>query len=129
MKYSKGRIQYVSDIFKEDTQNDHRSHRSGQYRLQAQAGDVCRHHDPPQSPRSGFGLARVAILDDKDLELVFVRRGDEYVPLIVETGIRQGDYVQIVSGIQEGDVVVTNGNFQLKSKMYEDVVVARGTLH
>ena len=32
------------------------------------------------------------------------------------------------NGISEGDVVVTSGNFQLKSKMYEDIVSA-GHVH
>jgi Cu(I)/Ag(I) efflux system membrane fusion protein len=75
-----------------------------------------------------LALPRTAVLDDKDLELVFVKQGDEYIPLIVETGINENGYVQILSGIQEGDVVVTNGNFQLKSKMYEDIL-KKGHVH
>jgi multidrug efflux pump subunit AcrA (membrane-fusion protein) len=75
-----------------------------------------------------IALPKEAILDDRDLELVFVKRGDEYMPLIVETGVRQGEYVQILSGVQEGDLVVTSGNFQLKSKMYEDIL-SKGHVH
>ena len=34
---------------------------------------------------------------------------------IVETGIRTEDYVQVLSGMEVGDSVVINGNFQLKN--------------
>ena len=124
----KGRIQYVGDIFKEDTRpiTVHTEVANTDYKLKpGMFADITihlNHHDRVIS------LPKSAILDDKDLELVFVMRGDEYVPLIIETGLRQGDYVQIVSGIQEGDVVVTNGNFQLKSKMYQDVL-SQGHTH
>ena len=124
----KGRIQYVGDIFKEDTRTItvHTEVANTDYKLKpGMFADITihlNHHDRV------IALPKSAILDDKDLELVFIRRGDEYVPLIIETGLRQGDYVQIVSGIQEGDVVVTNGNFQLKSKMYQDLL-SQGHTH
>jgi cobalt-zinc-cadmium efflux system membrane fusion protein len=123
-----GRIQYVSDIFKEDTRTItvHTEVANTDYKLKpGMFADITihlNHHDRV------IALPKEAILDDKDLELVFVRRGDEYIPLVIETGVRQGEYVQILSGIQEGDVVVTSGNFQLKSKMYEDIL-SKGHVH
>ncbi len=124
-----GTIQYVSDIFKEDTQNDYRIYRGGEYGLQAETGYVRRHQDSPQSRRSSFGSCpETPFWMTRTSSWFSCRRGDEYVPLIVETGIHEADYVQILSGLQEGDVVVTNGNFQLKSKMYEDIV-SQGHTH
>lgn len=123
-----GRIQYVGDIFKEDTRTItvHTEVANTDYKLKpGMFADITihlKHHDRV------IALPKSAILDDKDLELVFVSRGDEYMPLIVETGIRQGDFVQILAGIREGDVVVTNGNFQLKSKMYQDLL-SHGQAH
>jgi cobalt-zinc-cadmium efflux system membrane fusion protein len=123
-----GRIQYVSDIFKEDTRTTtvYTEVANTDYKLKpGMFADIkihLNHHDQV------LALPRSAILDDKDIELVFVRRGDEYVPLIVETGIHENDYIQILSGIQAGDLVVTNGNFQLKSKMYEDTM-SKGHVH
>jgi cobalt-zinc-cadmium efflux system membrane fusion protein len=117
-----GRIQYVSDIFKEDTRTTtvHAEVDNNDYKLKpGMFADIkinLNHRDEV------LALPRSAILHDRDIELVFVRRGDEYVPLIVETGLHESDYVQVVSGLQVGDLVVTNGNFQLKSKMYEDIL-------
>lgn len=124
----RGRIQYVGDIFKEDTRTItvHTEVTNTDYKLKpGMFADITIHLNHLDQV---IALPKSAILDDKDLELVFVRRGDEYVPLIVETGIREGDYVQILSGIKEGDVVVTNGNFQLKSKMYQEVL-SQGHAH
>ena len=45
---------------------------------------------------------------------------------IVETGIRTEDYVQILSGTEVGDSVVTNGNFQLKNNSAIKVVKGKG---
>lgn len=124
----KGTIQYVSDIFKEDTRTItvYSEVPNTDYKLKpGMFADIkihLNHHDRV------LALPRIAVLMDKDLELVFVKRGDEYVPLLVDTGIHEETYVQILSGLQEGDVVVTDGNFQLKSKMYEDVL-AQGHTH
>ena len=124
----KGTIQYVSDIFKEDTRTItvYTEVANTDYKLKpGMFADIKIHLNHGAQV---LALPRNAILGDRDLELVFVRRGEEYVPLVVETGIHEADYVQILSGLQEGDVVVTNGNFQLKSKMYEDVL-AQGHTH
>ena len=75
-----------------------------------------------------LAVPRVAVLDDGPQRIVFVHRGDEFVPVVVETGVEADGFVEILAGIEEGDVVVTNGNFQLKSRMYEDVL-ARGHGH
>jgi cobalt-zinc-cadmium efflux system membrane fusion protein len=67
-------------------------------------------------------LPREAILDEKDEKIVFVKREGKYFPLIVQTGIKEKGYVEILSGIREGDEVVTRGNFQLKSKLYDGIL-------
>jgi cobalt-zinc-cadmium efflux system membrane fusion protein len=123
-----GRIQYVSDIFKEDTRTTtvYTEVANTDYKLKpgmfANITIHLNHHD------SVLALPQTAVLDDRDLELVFVEQDGQFIPHIVETGIRENEYVQILSGIQEGDVVVTNGNFQLKSKMYEDIL-EKGHVH
>jgi cobalt-zinc-cadmium efflux system membrane fusion protein len=67
-------------------------------------------------------LPREAILDEKDEKIIFVKREGKYFPLIVQTGIKEKGYVEILSGIREGDEVVTRGNFQLKSKLYDEIL-------
>jgi len=67
-----------------------------------------------------------AVLDDKGKKLIFVRSDKKYYPREVEVGAKNGDFITIKSGIFEGDVVVTSGNFQLKSKLYEEILKNAG---
>ena len=63
-----------------------------------------------------------AVLDDHDEQIVFVEVDGEYIPRVVEVGARQNGFFEILDGIEEGDRVVTTGNFQLKSKVYEELL-------
>ena len=63
-----------------------------------------------------------AVLDDHDEQIVFVAVDGEYIPRVVEVGSRQNGFYEIRDGIEEGDRVVTTGNFQLKSKVYEELL-------
>ena len=70
-----------------------------------------------------------AVLDDDGEQLVFIRTGTlRFEPRHVTTGTREGGFVEIVSGIEVGEDVVTTGNFQLKSKLYEAILEA-GHVH
>jgi cobalt-zinc-cadmium efflux system membrane fusion protein len=70
-----------------------------------------------------------AVLDDHGLPFVFVvHDGHHFQPRLVAVGASGDGYIQIVSGLEVGDEVVTQGNFQLKSKLYEAVLEA-GHIH
>jgi cobalt-zinc-cadmium efflux system membrane fusion protein len=69
-----------------------------------------------------LALPERAVLDNRDEKLVFVRADDGYLPQVVQVGIKHEGYYEIVRGLNEGDEVVMNGNFQLKSKLFEDVL-------
>jgi cobalt-zinc-cadmium efflux system membrane fusion protein len=69
-------------------------------------------------------LPREAILDDKDEKLVFIKRGNQFFPRLIETGTKEKNIVEITAGLEEGDEVVTKGNYQLKSKLYADILKA-----
>jgi cobalt-zinc-cadmium efflux system membrane fusion protein len=75
---------------------------------------------------SVLALPERAVLDNGDEKLVFVRTTGGYVPQVVQVGIQQEGFVEIVRGVAAGDEVVLNGNFQLKSKLFEDVLRAAG---
>lgn len=67
-----------------------------------------------------------AVLDDQGEHLLFVRTGsDRFQPRHVTVGIMEGGFIEIVDGLEVGEAVVTRGNFQLKSKLYEAVLEAR----
>jgi cobalt-zinc-cadmium efflux system membrane fusion protein len=73
-------------------------------------------------------LPREAILDDGDNSIVFIKKAGKYYPQVVTLGAREDSLVEILSGIQEGDEVVTTGNFQLKSKLYDEIL-KKGQVH
>jgi cobalt-zinc-cadmium efflux system membrane fusion protein len=61
-----------------------------------------------------------AVLDDEGARLVFIRTGpNRFEPRHVTTGTKEDGFVEITSGIEVGEEIVTTGNFQLKSKLYE----------
>jgi membrane fusion protein, copper/silver efflux system len=58
-----------------------------------------------------------AVLDSGEHKTVFVDRGAGYFePRQVSTGERAGDRVQILSGLREGERVVTSGSFLIDSE-------------
>lgn len=58
-----------------------------------------------------------AIIDSGDRRVVIVDRGDgRFEPCPVETGRRGAGYVEIKSGIAEGDVIVTSANFLIDAE-------------
>jgi cobalt-zinc-cadmium efflux system membrane fusion protein len=70
-----------------------------------------------------------AVLDDRGVPFLFVRKGDlRFEPRLVTVGASGGGFVEIVNGLEVGEEVVTVGNFQLKSKLYEAVLEA-GHIH
>jgi multidrug efflux pump subunit AcrA (membrane-fusion protein) len=58
-----------------------------------------------------------AVLDSGERKTVFVDRGDGYFePRQVTTGERADGRIQILSGLREGERVVTSGNFLIDSE-------------
>ena len=73
-------------------------------------------------------LPEEALLDDKEDKIIFIKLEGKYYPQVVTVGAREGGFVEILSGLQEGDTVITKGNFQLKSKLYEEIL-KKGQVH
>lgn len=58
-----------------------------------------------------------AVLDAGERKTVFVDRGNGFFePRQVTTGERNGDWIQILSGLRAGERVVTSGNFLIDSE-------------
>jgi hypothetical protein len=58
--------------------------------------------------------------------MVFVKRDNLFFPQLIDIGTNENGYVEIVGGLEEGDEVVTKGNYQLKSKLYEEILKKAG---
>jgi cobalt-zinc-cadmium efflux system membrane fusion protein len=63
-----------------------------------------------------------AILDDHGDHLVFVKEDGKYVSRYVELGGRDNGYCEVRRGLVKDEEVVTIGNYQLKSKLYDEVL-------
>lgn len=63
-----------------------------------------------------------AILDDQGEQIVFVKEGGEYCARLVEVGGKDNGFCEIRRGLEVEEEVVTAGNYQLKSKLYDEVL-------
>jgi len=73
--------------------------------------------DVPVSLPSGLSVPVDAVLDSGLEKRVFVETSDDHFePRMVQTGWQVGDRVQIVSGLRDGDVVVSSGTFLVDSE-------------
>ena len=122
----KGKISFIGDVLNEETRTiTVRSEvENREYKLKpgmfADINIFLNHQN------EALVLPIEAVLDEKDDNIVFLKVAGKYIPQIVEIGIRNGDYVEILAGIQEGSEVVTKGNFQLKSKLYDEILKKAG---
>ena len=62
-------------------------------------------------------IPKEAILEDEGLQIVFVKEPQGYHRHVIKTGIVSDPYIEILSGVAEGNIIVTKGNYQLKSKL------------
>ena len=62
-------------------------------------------------------IPKEAVLEDENLKIVFVKEEHGYHRHVIETGIESGKYIEVLSGLDEGALIVTKGNYQLKSKL------------
>ncbi len=67
-------------------------------------------------------IPKEAVLDDGDRKMVFVREDDHYVYRPVITGTAFNGSIEITAGLKIGDTVVLEGNYQLKSHLYQDII-------
>jgi Cu(I)/Ag(I) efflux system membrane fusion protein len=66
---------------------------------------------------SGLALNESAVIDAGDRRLVFLDRSQgRYEPREVTLGVKAGRFFQVLSGLEEGDLVVTSANFLLDSE-------------
>jgi Cu(I)/Ag(I) efflux system membrane fusion protein/cobalt-zinc-cadmium efflux system membrane fusion protein len=70
-----------------------------------------------QGTAEGLVIPREALVDTGEQQYVFVaEKAGRYVPRVVRVGMRLPDQVQVLSGLADGETVVTTGNFLLDSE-------------
>ncbi len=123
-----GKVSYISDVLTEETRTItvRVEVENKEYKLKpGMFADVTIYLNHQSE---ALVLPSEAILDEKGESLVFLEISNKYIPVIVELGTREGNFIEIVKGIREGDIVVTKGNYQLKSKLYEEIL-QKGHVH
>ena len=118
----KGRIQYIGDVLKEETRTVtvRTEVENEAYRLKP--GMFASLTILLDRQARALTVPQAAVLDDRDRKIVFVSRDGEFFPRVVAVGPKMDGYIEVLSGLAEGDRVVTQGNYQLKSKLYEEIL-------
>ncbi len=123
-----GRVIYISDVLSEDTRTitvraevNNRDHR-------LKPGMFASITISLNHQSRALVVPQEAVLEDKGDKVAFIKRGDQFFLQVVQTGARENGYVEILLGLREGDEVVVAGSYQLKSKLYEEILKA-GHIH
>lgn len=83
-------------------------------------GMLCEVKIPVEKKKNAMSIEKDAILGDI-IKYVFVKNGERVIKKIVETGIENDEYVEILSGLKEQDTVILKGNKILKEGMKVEV--------
>ncbi len=121
-----GKIGYISDVLKEETRTItvRTEVKNKGYKLKP--GMFANLKISLNHQSRVLVLPEQVILDDKEDKIVFVKKEGKYFPRIIKAGTKENGYVEILSGIEEGDEVVVKGNYQLKSKLYDEILKKAG---
>jgi cobalt-zinc-cadmium efflux system membrane fusion protein len=121
-----GTICYVSDILKEDTRTItvRTEVENREYKLKPGMFATIKIYLNHLS--DALVVPETAVLDDKDEKIVFIKREGKFFPQAVETGVKEKGFIEILSGLSEGDDIVTKGSYQLKSKLYDEILKKAG---
>jgi len=122
----RGKITYISDILKEETRTItvRTEVENKEYKLKP--GMFAEIVISLNHQSRALVIPQEAVLDDKGEKIVFIKQEGKYFPRRVETGIKENGLIEIIRGLQEGEEVVIQGNYQLKSKLYDEILKKAG---
>ncbi len=118
----KGKITYISDLLNEATHTITVRSEVSNPLHKLKPGMFANLKIVLERNSSSLCVPVKAVLDDKGTKMVFVQTNRQYYPREVQVGMKNEDYITVTSGLEDGEVVVTSGNFQLKSKLYEQIL-------
>lgn len=118
----KGRILYIGDVIKEETRTVTVRTEVGNEGYRLKPGMFASLRILLDRQARALTVPLAAVLDDGNRKIVFVARDGAFLPRVVVTGARMNGTVEIASGLAAGERVVTRGNYQLKAKLYDEVL-------
>ncbi|MBW1911552.1 MAG: efflux RND transporter periplasmic adaptor subunit [Deltaproteobacteria bacterium] len=123
-----GKVTYIGDVLREDTRTItvRAEVENRDYRLKPGMFASIRIALNHQS--QALVVPQEAVLEDKGDKIAFIKRGGQFFLQVVHTGARENGNIEILRGLAEGDEVVVTGGYQLKSKLYEEILKS-GHIH
>lgn len=93
-------------------------------------GMFARAHVLTGAPRSAAALPVQSIISDAGIDTVYVQaEGESFERRIVRLGVRDRQYVEVLSGVRPGERVVTRGAYAVKLAAAGTQVPAHGHAH
>ncbi len=68
--------------------------------------------------KNALTISRSALISEDEHYIVFVKHGEGFEKRVIIPGQKEKDYVEVLSGLDEGDIVVTKGAYRLKNVNY-----------
>lgn len=121
-----GIISYISDILKESTRTITVRTEVENKDFKLKPGMFASIRISLNHQTQALVLPETAVLDDQDHKMIFIKKDGKFIPRHVDIGIKDNGYLEILSGVQAGDEVVTRGNYQLRSKLFDEVLKKSG---
>jgi len=116
-----GKVTYIADLVNEDTRT---------ITVRAEVGNADGRLKPGlfadveislNGNREVLTVPTAAVLEEGERKMVFVQLQEgSYECREVETGFCSGDYQHVISGLEAGELVVVEGNHQLRSELRKD---------
>ncbi|MDI6846311.1 MAG: efflux RND transporter periplasmic adaptor subunit [Candidatus Saccharicenans sp.] len=117
-----GKVSYIGDILKEDTRTVTVRTEVDNSGMLLKPGMFASLRIQLNGDRPVLAVPAAAVCDHLGEKFVFVVRDDEFQPRKVLLGASQDGFYEVISGLQEGEMVATRGSFQLKSKLLSEVL-------
>ena len=121
-----GKVIYIGDVLKEETRTItvRTEVPNREYKLKpgmfADMTVYLNHQDEV------LAVPEAAVLDDRDDKIVFIPVEGGFRLQVVQVGMKESGFWEIVAGLEEGQEVVTVGSYQLKSKLYDEILKSAG---
>ena len=117
-----GRIYYIGDIVHPETRTITVRTRVNNKDFKLKPGMFADIDILVDRRKKAVTVPAEAVLDDLDQKILFVREGGNYICRRVSLGPKFNGYIEITMGVKPGETVVVEGNYQLKSKLYEETL-------
>ncbi len=123
-----GTVKYISDVLNEETRTITVRTEVRNKDMKLKAGMLASIKITINHQSLALTVPAECILEDQGEDIVFIKKDEEFFLQVVETGAKENGYIEIKQGLSEGDEVVSKGNYQLKSKLYEEIL-KKGHIH